>query len=152
MMTFTKSLMGLALATSLLIGTSQSAHAQASQHGIAAVVNSDIITTHDLRQRVLFMLATTGAERTEESLSRLQRQAMRNLIDEHLQMQEAEKYEQSIADEEVNQSVGRLIGRNGLDPNEVIGRISRVSALLKFTLRRQKKLAEWTVLYRAQML
>ena len=68
------------------------ANAQTS-HGIAAVVNDDIITSHDLRQRVLFMIATTGVERTEESLTRVQAQALRNLVDEKIQIQESEKYE-----------------------------------------------------------
>jgi peptidyl-prolyl cis-trans isomerase SurA len=95
-----------------------------SAHSIAAVVNDDIITTYDLRQRVVFMLATTGAERTEANLRRIQAQALRNLIDEHLQMQEAERFELTISDQEVNQSVARLIGRNGLDPQEVVQRLA----------------------------
>jgi peptidyl-prolyl cis-trans isomerase SurA len=105
-------------------------------HSIAAVVNSDIITSHDLRQRVLFMLATTGVERNEETLLRIQNQALRNLVDEHLQMQEAEKFELSIADAEVNQNVGRLIGRNGLDPQEVVQRLADVGVSIE-TLRDQ---------------
>lgn len=96
------------------------AQAQNAPHGIAAVVNSDIVTIHDLRQRVLFMMATTGAEADEASVQRLQRQALRNLVDEHLQMQEAEKYEQEISDEEVNASVARLLSRNGADPNQLV--------------------------------
>ena len=71
-----------ALATLLFSGT---ALAQ-SPHGIAAVVNNDIVTTHDLRQRTLFMVATTGIKRDEESIARAQRQALRNLVDEHIQM------------------------------------------------------------------
>lgn len=126
--------MGLGL--TLLAGTSFSALAQTPSHGIAAVVNSDIVTTHDLRQRVLFMLATTGVQRDEASIARVQAQALRNLVDEHLQMQEAEKYEQTIADEEVNQSVARLIGRNGLDPNEVVGRLAQAGVSIE-TLRDQ---------------
>jgi len=39
-----------ALATLLMAGT---AYAQ-SPHGIAAVVNNDIVTTHDLRQRTTY--------------------------------------------------------------------------------------------------
>lgn len=105
-------------------------------HSIAAVVNSDIITSHDLRQRVLFMLATTGVERNEETLNRIQRQALRNLVDEHLQMQEAEKFDLSIDDAEVNQNVGRLIGRNGLDPQEVVQRLAEVGVSID-TLRDQ---------------
>jgi peptidyl-prolyl cis-trans isomerase SurA len=107
-----------------------------SAHSIAAVVNSDIITSHDLRQRVLFMLATTGVERNEETLIRIQNQALRNLVDEHLQMQEAEKFELNIADGEVNQKVGQLIGRNGLDPQEVVQRLASVGVSIE-TLRDQ---------------
>jgi peptidyl-prolyl cis-trans isomerase SurA len=130
------SLKGLAVTAALLAGMGLNAQAQTPSHGIAAVVNSDIVTTHDLRQRVLFMLATTGAQRDEESIARIQQQALRNLVDEHLQMQEAEKYEQTISDEEVNQSVARLIGRNGLDPNEVIGRLAQAGVSIE-TLRDQ---------------
>ncbi|MEM9599543.1 MAG: peptidylprolyl isomerase [Pseudomonadota bacterium] len=107
-----------------------------TSHSIAAVVNNDIITSHDLRQRVLFMLATTGVERNEETLRRVQAQALRNLIDEHLQMQEAEKYDQTIDDREVNQNVARLIGRNGLDPQEVVQRLAAVGVSIE-TLRDQ---------------
>jgi len=120
------------LITVLLNGT---AMAQ-SPHGIAAVVNDDIVTTHDLRQRTLFMVATTGIERDEKSIARAQQQALRNLVDEHIQMQEAEKFDQTIADEEVNQSVARLIGRNGLDPNEVVQRLASVGVSIE-TMRDQ---------------
>jgi len=121
-----------AMTMGLLTGT---AMAQ-SPHGIAAVVNDDIVTTHDLRQRTLFMVATTGIERNEKSIARAQQQALRNLVDEHIQMQEAEKFEQSIADEEVNRSVARLIGRNGLDPNEVVQRLASVGVSIE-TMRDQ---------------
>lgn len=112
------------------------AYAQTAAHGIAAIVNDDIVTSHDLRQRILFIMATTGAERDERTLARIQQQALRNLVDEHLQMQESQKYEQSISDEEVNQNVGRLIGRNGLDPNDVVARLAQAGVSIE-TLRDQ---------------
>ena len=102
----------LSIVTALL-ATSAPAYTQSAPHGIAAVVNSDIVTIHDLRQRVLFMMATTGAERDEATIQRLQRQALSNLINEHLQMQESEKYEQNISDEQVNQRLAQLLSRNG---------------------------------------
>ena len=126
----------LAIATALLT-TSAPLYAQdTAPHGIAAVVNSDIVTIHDLRQRVLFMLATSGAERDEASVQRIQRQALRNLVDEHLQMQEAEKYEQSISDEEVNQNVSRLLSRNGTDPNKLVSDLAAAGVGID-TLREQ---------------
>ena len=116
----------------LMTGT---AFAQTS-HGIAAVVNDDIVTSHDLRQRTLFMVATTGVKRDEQSIARAQHQALRNLVDEHIQMQESEKYEQTISDEQVNQNVSQLIGRNGLDPNEVVARLAQAGVSIE-TLRDQ---------------
>ena len=120
------------IGTGLIGGT---AFAQ-SPHAIAAVVNDDIVTTHDLRQRTLFMVATTGIKRDEESIARAQQQALRNLVDEHIQMQESKKYDQTIGDDEVNQSVARLIGRNGLDPNEVVQRLASVGVSIE-TMRDQ---------------
>jgi len=122
--------------TTALMATSTAVQAQNAPHGIAAVVNSDIVTIHDLRQRVLFMMATTGAETDEASIQRLQRQALRNLVDEHLQMQEAEKYEQSISDEEVNASVARLLSRNGADPNALVSDLAAAGVSIE-TLRDQ---------------
>lgn len=131
------SAMTLALSAGFLIAMPQTAAAQQS-HGITAVVNDDIVTTHDLRQRVLFMMATTGVERTEESLARVQAQALRNLVDEKIQIQESEKYEQTISQREVDRSVARLIGRNGLNPDEVVQRLA-ASGISIDTLRGQVK-------------
>lgn len=125
----------LAIATALL-STSAPVYAQSAPHGIAAVVNSDIVTIHDLRQRVLFMMATTGAETDEASIQRLQRQALRNLVDEHLQMQEAGTYDVTISDEEVNASVGRLLSRNGADPNKLVSDLAAAGVSIE-TLRDQ---------------
>jgi len=119
-----------------LLATSVPVHAQNAPHGIAAVVNSDIVTIHDLRQRVLFMMATTGAETDEASIQRLQRQALRNLVDEHLQMQEAGTYEVTISDEEVNESVARLLSRNGADPNKLVSDLAAAGVSIE-TLRDQ---------------
>lgn len=132
---FKSSLIAALLASALGVSAAQAQQSSFS-HGIAAVVNDDIITTHDLQQRVLFMLATTGAERDEATLARLQQTALRNLIDEHIQLQESTKFEQTISDAEVNRSVGRLIGRNGLDPNEVAQQLAQAGISIN-TLRDQ---------------
>lgn len=119
------------------LGSATAASAQTlGQQGIAAIVNNDIITTYDLKQRVLYMIITTGAERTEESLSRIQRQAMTNLINERLQVQELNKYDSSVGDEDVNRRVSQLFQRNELDPNEMVERLASVGVSID-TLREQ---------------
>ena len=112
-------------------------YAQSStQQGIAAIVNNDIITTYDLKQRVLYMLVTTGAQRDEATLARIQRQAMNNLINERLQIQELNKYESTVADEDVDRRVVQLLQRNQIDPNEIIERLAGVGISIE-TLRDQ---------------
>ena len=99
------------------------ASAQTS-HGIAAVVNDDIITTLDLQQRALFMVATQGIKLTEESQKRILQQALKNLIDEKLQIQESDKYEQSISEESVMRGVQNIIKRNGISVEDFANRLA----------------------------
>jgi len=93
-------------------------------HGIAAVVNDDVITTYDLRQRSLFMMATQGIEPTDESKRQILAQAMRNLVDEKLQIQESRKYDQTISQEAVANGVQNIISRNGISVDEFAGRLA----------------------------
>lgn len=108
--------------TALLVGsalaTVSPASAQAA-HGIAATVNEDIITTYDLRQRVLFNLMASGTKPDEAGLQRLQLQALRALVDEAIQMQEAKKFDLEVSDAEVERSVERLARGNGMSVAEI---------------------------------
>jgi len=61
--------------------------------GVAATVNDDIVSTYDLRQRVLLMLVTYGVQATEPNLRALEREALKNLVDERLEMQEIKTIE-----------------------------------------------------------
>ncbi len=96
-----------------------------TSYGIEAVVNDDVVTTFDLRQRALFMMVTQGIELTEESQKRILAQAMKNLIDEKLQIQESKKFDQTISDEEVNRGVQRIISRNGVSIEEFATRLAQ---------------------------
>ncbi len=121
------------LASSALIAANVmplTAHAQQS-HGIAAVVNDDIITTYDLQQRALFMVATQGIKPDEAAQQRILRQALRNLVDEKLQTQESQKYNQNISDEAVMRGVERLITRNGLTVEEFAQRLAQAGISLR---------------------
>ncbi|MEE9273456.1 MAG: peptidylprolyl isomerase [Robiginitomaculum sp.] len=115
-----------AVSTTLLVCTvaisplfcARIANAQQVSHGIAAVVNDDVVTTYDLKQRARFMIVTQGIKPDEKTQQRIIRQAMRTLVDEKLQMQEAQKYEQTISEQEIMQGVQNVISRNGINVNE----------------------------------
>ncbi len=119
-----KLLSTFALGVAAMLTYAPPSFAQAA-HGIAAVVNDDVITTYDLRQRSLFMMATQGIEPTEEAKRQILAQAMRNLVDEKLQIQEARKYDQTISDEAVANGVRNIISRNGISVEEFANRLAQ---------------------------
>jgi peptidyl-prolyl cis-trans isomerase SurA len=60
---------------------------------VAAMVNDEVISTYDLRQRMLLLIVTSGVQPTEQNLPDIQREAMRSLVDERLQLQEIRRVE-----------------------------------------------------------
>lgn len=67
--------------------------APAQGETIAAVVNDEIISTYDLRQRLLLLLVQSAVQPTEAQLRQFQAEALRSLVDERLQMQELRRQE-----------------------------------------------------------
>lgn len=128
------------VALTLLAGSAMAALAPSSvaqtAHGIAATVNEDVITTYDLRQRVLFNLMAAGTQPDEATLQRMQMQALRSLVDERIQMQEAKKFDLSIPDAEVERSVARLAQSNNMSVAEISAQMARIGINLN-TLRDQ---------------
>jgi peptidyl-prolyl cis-trans isomerase SurA len=88
--------------------------------GVAALVNDDVVSTYDLRQRVLYLIVSTSVQPTQENLPQIQEEALRSLVDEHLQLQELRKMEKdqkfSIIsdDKDVEEALGRLAQDNNL--------------------------------------
>jgi peptidyl-prolyl cis-trans isomerase SurA len=65
----------------------------AMSEGIAAVVNDDIISTYDLRQRVLLVMVLNGVQATPQNIAQLEKESLRQLVDEKLEMQEIRSIE-----------------------------------------------------------
>ncbi|MEC7210362.1 MAG: hypothetical protein VXV87_06320 [Pseudomonadota bacterium] len=59
--------------------------------GIAAIVNDEVISLYDVDQRVELYFVSSGIVRSRETVERLREQALRELVDEKLQMQEARR-------------------------------------------------------------
>ena len=62
--------------------------------GVAAVINDEIISTYDLRQRIRLLIVSTGVQPTEQNLPQIEREALRALVDERLQEQELRRVEE----------------------------------------------------------
>ncbi len=87
--------------------------------GVAAIVNDEVISTYDVRQRMRLILATTGVRPTEELLLRVQEQALNSLIDERLQLQQAAEYEIEIDQAEIDNAMADLARQNNIAPSEI---------------------------------
>ncbi|MGB0262565.1 MAG: SurA N-terminal domain-containing protein, partial [Henriciella sp.] len=83
--------------------------------GIIAIVNDDPISFTDVRARArMLLLSLGGAEPTPEQVQQLTSQALDQLIDEKLKLQEAAEYEVEVSDSDINNSLERLARQSGL--------------------------------------
>ena len=69
---------------------------------IAVIVNDEVISRYDVNQRVRLILVTSGIPATEENVKRIEQQAIKALIDEKIQIQEAIKLEVPDSPDEIN--------------------------------------------------
>ena len=69
---------------------------------IAVIVNDEVISRYDVNQRVRLILVTSGIPATEENVKKIEEQAIKALIDEKIQIQEAIKLEVPDSPDEIN--------------------------------------------------
>ncbi|MFN4310555.1 MAG: peptidylprolyl isomerase [Ferrovibrio sp.] len=104
---------------------------------IVALVNDDVISLRDINERARVIMATTRLPDTPEIRRAVRDQALRSLVDERLQMQEAKRRGVSISQQEIDGAVaiverqmnippGRFeefTERMGIDPATIINQI-----------------------------
>ena len=85
----------------------------------AAVVNDIIISTYDLDQRIKLVMVTSGSQRTAEVEKRLRPQVLRQLVDEMLQLQEAQKYNVKITQDDLDKNFKRIAQQNNITVDQI---------------------------------
>jgi peptidyl-prolyl cis-trans isomerase SurA len=86
---------------------------------IAAVVNDDVVSFQDLDERLQLVAVTSGIGDSEEARERLAPQVLRQLIEETLQLQEAERLEITVSQSEIDQALANIAQRNNLTVEEL---------------------------------
>ncbi|MEJ2816765.1 MULTISPECIES: peptidylprolyl isomerase [unclassified Caulobacter] len=92
---------------------------------VAAVVNDDIISSYDLMQRMRLLMVTSGMQPTQENLPQLEQEALRSLIDEHVQMQELRRVEKAqkitiiSTDQEVAEQIQDIAKGNNMTADQL---------------------------------
>ncbi|MEO1641863.1 MAG: SurA N-terminal domain-containing protein [Pseudomonadota bacterium] len=96
--------------------SAQDATAPAIQQieGVAATVNDEPITYSDVRERAQMLILSLGSQPTQEQIQQLANQALEQLIDEKLQLQEAAEFEVEVTDTDIANSIDNLARQSGL--------------------------------------
>jgi peptidyl-prolyl cis-trans isomerase SurA len=83
-----------------------------AQQRIVAVVNDDVISAQDLNDRLQLVTLSSGIPDSEQARSRLAPQVLRSLIEETLQLQEAERLDITVEDAEIQRALANIAERN----------------------------------------
>lgn len=104
--------------------------------GVAAIVNDEVISTFDVRQRASLLIVSAGIEPSPEILQRARQQALRDLIDERLQIAEAARYEITVTPETLDRRLADIARQNETTVEE-LGRQLGANGVSLVTLRQQ---------------
>ncbi len=109
-------LLGLVLAAPL-----PAAAQTQSASRIAAVVNDDVVSTQDLRDRLRLAILFSGLPADAETQRRIAPQVLRRVIDERLQLQEARRIGVTVQPQEVQDAVRNAAAANNMTADQLRG-------------------------------
>jgi peptidyl-prolyl cis-trans isomerase SurA len=94
--------------------------------GVLVSVNDDIISSYDLKQRMLLLMATSGVQVTQDNYAQFQQQALRSLVDEHLQTQEMKHWKVKVEDKEVDDELTRMAQQSNMTKDQLLGELKKI--------------------------
>ncbi len=100
-----------AAAALVALSSAQPTMAQNAE-GVAATVNDHVISTYDVRQRAQLLLVSAGLDPTPELQQRARAQALRDLVDERLQIEEAARYNITVEPAVVDRRLADIARQN----------------------------------------
>jgi peptidyl-prolyl cis-trans isomerase SurA len=89
--------------------------------GIAAIVNDDIISSHDLESRIALFLATSNSQDTPENRHRLAPEVLRTLIDDALKHQEMRRQNITVSRAEIDRTLDQIAAQLHVPPDQLPG-------------------------------
>jgi peptidyl-prolyl cis-trans isomerase SurA len=110
-------LAALVLAAGAVPGT---AAAQEDLFRPAAVVNDDIISVLDLAMRLQLAIIAAGVQDSEDVRRRLTPQVLNSLIDERLQLQEADRLDIQVPDVQIAAALEQIASQNNMTEGQFL--------------------------------
>ncbi|MGE3302484.1 MAG: peptidylprolyl isomerase [Hyphomonadaceae bacterium] len=109
---------------------------QQQGEGIAAVVNDQVISTFDVSQRSALILISAGIPPTTEALRQVRPQALRALVDDRLQLQEAKDHDIKVEAREIDAALADIARSNNTSVDQLQRQLG-ASGIAVTTLRGQ---------------
>ena len=103
--------------------------AQDLSESVVVTVNDDIVSTYDIIQRMRLLIVTSGIQPTEQNLPDIQREALRSLVDERLEMQElrtqgkTQKFNLIASDAEVDDELADIAHSNNTSATQLLANL-----------------------------
>lgn len=107
-----------------------------NSESVAVIVNDEAISTFDVRQRATLLLIGRGAQPTAELQEIVRVQALRDLVEERLKLQEANARKIEVTDEEVDRRIAAIAQQSNATPDQLQRQFASVGLSLS-TLRQQ---------------
>lgn len=137
----------------LLAGVAGTAYAQSQSdvQRIVAVVNDELISEYDVKERMQLITSTTGALRNQEEYDQLRKTVVQLLVDEKLQLQEAKEQKINITDAEVQARFNEMAARNNISAAQFTQELSRMGASKDMIMRQVKAGLAWEEVINARL-
>jgi len=107
---------------------------------IAAIVNETVISVFDLETRINMALSSSNLQNDTEVRQRLAGPVLRNLIDEALQIQEAERQGIRVSEQDIARALVQIEENNGLESGGLpayLGRLGVAASTVESQVRAQ---------------
>ncbi len=118
---------------------------------IVAVVNGDVITSGDVNNRGRLFALSSGLPVTPEVLERLRPQIVRQLIDERLRLQEAQRRKIAVSDQDIAEALAEVEQRNGMVPGALAASLRGQGVAMRTLIDQVRVQIGWTRVLRQEL-
>ncbi len=118
---------------------------------IVAIVNGDVISQADVDNRARLFALSTGLPLSPDILTRLRPQITRQLIDEHLRLQEEQRRKVIVSDKEIADAVASIENRNGMSTGALRQRLGDQGVALSTLYDQIRVQIGWTRVLRDEL-
>lgn len=120
----------------------------ADQSLIAAVVNGDVISEADIANRARLFAISTGLPVSQDVVDRLRPQILKQLIDERLRVQEAQRKKIVIQDAQIAAAIKEIETRNGMQPGALRAKLASDGVSTRTLIDQIRAQLAWTQMLR----